>query len=167
MNDGDLRLPGITTRRPLEVTAAQIDDAVVPAGEGEHSRIGALRAPSPVEEDDQPEIALCARAQFPQLLGQRQTAFVVELGQYGLTGWFRQPLGCNLEGASRGVASERIVNVYPSPGKIGGRLVSGVRPGLRQACLGRGWQPKAGNAEHRDGASSNRCMAHAIDPGAP
>jgi hypothetical protein len=160
MNDRDLRVPGIIARGALEVTAAQVDDAAVPAGEGEYSGLTALRAPSPVEENDQPEIVLWARGQFRQSLGQRQPAAVAELGQHRLTLGFRQPLGCAPESASRSISSERIGNEHSSPGKFTGCLSTG-------ACAGTGQKRKADDAERRDGASSNRCMGHAVDRGPP
>ena len=129
MDEADLRFPGIAARRPFEVTAAQVDDAAVLAGEGEHSRSAALRARVAVEEDDQPEVGLCGDTHLPQLLRQRQAASVAKLGQDRLTGWLRQPLGCGPESASRGVAGDRIANVDPRPGKVGGGVLSGVRLG--------------------------------------
>ena len=138
MNDGHLHLSGIPTLRALEVAAAQIDDAAVPDRECENARLTALPAPARVMEDDQPEIALRAHAQLPQFLGQRQAPSVLELGKNQLTGWFSQPPGRAPERAPRGIAGERIVNVDPSPGKVGGlfRRLRQVR--LRNGVSGQG-----------------------------
>ena len=83
---------GIPTLRALEVTAARIDDAAVPDRECEHSRLGALRAPARVMEDDQPEIVLWTRASSSNLSDSGWPRPSWNSEKTGRQARFRQPL---------------------------------------------------------------------------